>query len=482
MKIETKEQILSCLPFSKSMRPFFMVCLLFSAPFRLYAETTTGYAGDYLQYGAGARSLAMGGAFTAVADDASAEYWNPAAVAFAEEYQFLTMYAPFGLDSNLYYASVAFPMGPWGGLSASDVMLRSGGFQSRNDLNQAVGDGQSILHNAVSATYALPIKGLVSVGVKAKFLRQEVFSVSGDALGLDLGFYSRPVMGVSSGLSISQVNRPKITLREDPDVFRRNIRLGLAYRGRNDLFLVAVDVNKQEDQGAYYTSGLEVNPHPLLSLRGGWNQQNLVTAGVGLNFKYFKVDYAFSNSKDLGVDNKMSLTYRWGNVYRAKLSPQNVTEGAEAIYLEGLYNEVKFQTDVPGFKIKRWSMTIFDEEKQMVRELRGESRPPDKILWDVKDAGGKPAKRGKYHYTLKVQYKNDKVWIEKGRFKLDYRSEGAPNVEIQMRGEDEMSAPSAPAPTQAPEPAPALPAQEPAPDTDQEPPTPAPHDTAPEQP
>ena len=39
-----------------------------------------GEPGAFLQWGAGARSLGMGRAFLAVSDDASATYWNPAAM------------------------------------------------------------------------------------------------------------------------------------------------------------------------------------------------------------------------------------------------------------------------------------------------------------------------------------------------------------------------------------------------------------------
>ena len=40
------------------------------------------YAGDFMMIGAGVRSLGMGGAFCALADDGSAIYWNHADARF----------------------------------------------------------------------------------------------------------------------------------------------------------------------------------------------------------------------------------------------------------------------------------------------------------------------------------------------------------------------------------------------------------------
>ena len=57
-------------------------CALFflaiSFPAISYAVATGGQVTEFLSYGAGARSLAMGGAFVSIADDATATYWNPA--------------------------------------------------------------------------------------------------------------------------------------------------------------------------------------------------------------------------------------------------------------------------------------------------------------------------------------------------------------------------------------------------------------------
>jgi hypothetical protein len=408
--------------------------LLLSAAVPARAERTFGLAGDYLNYGAGARALAMGGAFTGLADDASAEYYNPAAVAFVDEYQLSSMFASFGLGTNLYYLSAAFPMGPWGAVAASDLMSSADGFQGRNDVNQVTQDNQSITQNAAALSYAYAFQDLWSAGVKAKFLREQMFSNSGDALGLDLSLYSRPIYGVSAGLSVANVNRPRITLIEDPDVFGRDVKFGVAYHAKRDFFIATLDVNKLEEQKMYYAAGLEINPYPILSLRAGWNQQNELTAGLGINFRILKVDYAFSNSSDFGAYNKISFTYRWGNVYQTGVKIQGLAKETDPIYVEGLYNEVKFKTSLPGFSMKGWSLVISDEEGKTVRELKGEARPPETVVWDMLDDAGKPVKRGKYRFSFKVVYKNDKSWVEKGRFRLDYKSENAPKVDIELNG------------------------------------------------
>ena len=51
------------------------------------------HAAEFLSHGVGARALGMGGAFVAVADDATATYWNPAGLTKVKKHSFSAMYS-----------------------------------------------------------------------------------------------------------------------------------------------------------------------------------------------------------------------------------------------------------------------------------------------------------------------------------------------------------------------------------------------------
>jgi len=383
------------------------------------ADNYYGMANDYLQYGAGARSLAMGGAYVALADEASGPYWNPAALTQIDEHQFLSMYAPFFEQTSYNFVSYVHPLGRRGTLGISDVLLHSGGYEEVHLTLGPTGSKQtSIYKNALILSYANRVYKDISVGGSLKLLHERVMKYSGNGQGIDLGILYEPLDELNIGLALQNVIQPKVTLRDD----------------------LTADINKLVDEKAYFCGGIEVAPweKPDSSLkrvdvRLGFNHLQSFTCGIGLKIKIFSMDYAF-NSHEMGNLHRFALTFSWGNIYKAGVSP---ILKAENVYgLDALTNELEFSTDIPSITVKKWTLEIKDEDEEVQRTFSGETRPPEIIRWDVCDEMGRPVKRGDYSYKFTIVYKNNRKWIDKGEIKLQSFSQEEMPIEMRVNGEE----------------------------------------------
>jgi hypothetical protein len=80
----------------------------------------TKYAGEFLKIQVGARALGMGGAFTAVADDATAPYWNPAGMVYLPYREVIPQHQEkFGSLANHDYLGGVWPLGGTAGHNAA---------------------------------------------------------------------------------------------------------------------------------------------------------------------------------------------------------------------------------------------------------------------------------------------------------------------------------------------------------------------------
>ena len=91
-----------------------------------------GQVGQFLTYGVGGRAMAMGGAYYAISDDASAAYWNPAGLAQLQRKELTTMQATLFQDTKLTYFSYAQPTKGGSVFSLSMTELSGSGFEAVN--------------------------------------------------------------------------------------------------------------------------------------------------------------------------------------------------------------------------------------------------------------------------------------------------------------------------------------------------------------
>jgi hypothetical protein len=99
---------------------------------RGFAEADAGHAGAFLDFAASARSLGMGGAHAAVADDASAVYWNPAGLSQLDRKDLVAMYSALYENTGFGSFNYAQPTVDAGTFGIGLVNLRSTSFDRRS--------------------------------------------------------------------------------------------------------------------------------------------------------------------------------------------------------------------------------------------------------------------------------------------------------------------------------------------------------------
>lgn len=285
-----------------------------SLPLGANAEGVGTTGAQFLKVGVGARGLAMGGAFSALADDASAPLWNPAGLAQAKR-SVTASYNSLFMDESQGYMGYAQPA--LGGTVAIGVdYLAVSNIETRAADTEAADSTITNGNMAVLASYARPevMKGL-ALGANVKFIRETLGSYfTYTAAAVDLGaLYNTPVDRLTAGFSVQNLGT-----KIGPDQLPVLIKTGAAYRALPTLTVAADGDWYPVDQRGYLDLGAELWLHPAFALRGGYKfgqaQDNLggatgISCGAGIKFNAFTLDYAFVPFGDLGNTQRVSMGY-----------------------------------------------------------------------------------------------------------------------------------------------------------------------------
>lgn len=272
----------------------------------------TGLA--FLKIGIGARSIAMGEAFSSLSDDGTAYIYNPARMNATEDGNVTVMFNKTMLDMTTNYVGAKFRLNKFGigiGLlktTVSDIEVRSNPGAPIEKFNADNFSG------GISLSYEV-YKNL-SVGLTTKLLYEKIYIDEASGFGMDFGAnYMINNFSFAAVLSnVGSMNALKNSETELPTSFR----LGASYVYRKDNFSVtgAVDGFKVLDGGNFHGHfGAEGGFKDFVFLRAGYMtgyENKGFTAGVGFKYKSLYLDYAFqTHSTGFGSGNSISLGYNF---------------------------------------------------------------------------------------------------------------------------------------------------------------------------
>ncbi len=274
-------------------------------------------------YGAGNRALALGGAYVAVADDASAAVWNPGGLGWVERREFQASHTNLiGLGFSEQYASCVLPSWRWGVAALTLRRFGVDGIEQRDGHNVLLDNDLSDQETELILAYGRRLGEAWSVGGAVKMQRQSLAGYAGAGYGLDLGLLCQPLKAfggtgegaesLTLGLAVRNAVEPGIRLDEEsvPDPIA--LRAGLAYGHPlgGGAVLAALDLEKTQDMDTRLHAGLELRFLSYLALRGGSND-GMLTAGSGIRWRDVTFDYMYEDNP-LGAVHRFGVAFAFG--------------------------------------------------------------------------------------------------------------------------------------------------------------------------
>jgi hypothetical protein len=259
---------------------------------------STGLA--FLKLGIGGRASALGEAYAAVADEATATYWNPAGLTFVNRPQLAFTHTEWIQDITSDFLAFVFPA--FGGAIGFSFNSNNVGGIERRVIPSDEPLGSVEAHDiAFGVSYGRAFNSSLSGGITVKYLYEKIFIESASGLALDFGVNFQPFENNMRFALVAQNIGSMGKLREESIDLPKTIRVGVAYlvevEALGGAILFAADGVRVSETDFRGNFGAEFQLKQVLAFRFGYqtgfDEKNLA-GGFGLNFKRYRLDYGYT--------------------------------------------------------------------------------------------------------------------------------------------------------------------------------------------
>src|SRR5437773_9598171 len=225
-----------------------------------YASSPGTTTGELLKIPVGTRAIGMGEAYTALADDSSALYWNPAGMSLTNQKEVTFMHS--SLMESVHYEHLAFVMpGDSFALGTNFSYLGYGDITGYDNTGNPTGDvnAYSYVFNGGISRVIIP---RLFLGVSGGLIHETLADATANTFAMNAGaLYALPghpwAGDYRLGVAVQNLG-PGLKFVNERDPLPRRVKLGAAAQGIKKLPLnLTADVTLPNDNDTYFSFGSE---------------------------------------------------------------------------------------------------------------------------------------------------------------------------------------------------------------------------------
>ncbi|MCJ7813288.1 PorV/PorQ family protein [bacterium] len=270
---------------------FFFILLIFQR--QVYGE---GFSS--LKLGGDARASALGMAYTAVSNDGSAGYWNPAGLALLRKQDFIFSIHRWMIDTRGEFVGFG-----WGGdntgIGVHILHTEVADFEYRIVPSPDPLFLFSIHELIAGVSYGRIVRNKISIGITFKLLYEKIFTEETIGLGADLGILWQVWEdGLRIGGVLQHVGKTTLLKNEDiPLPVTARFGLALPVRIFQNHSLFVLDGVKERGFPFHLHGGIEFGWWDRLFLRLGYQTEykiHNITGGMGVIWRQYRLNYSYT--------------------------------------------------------------------------------------------------------------------------------------------------------------------------------------------
>lgn len=307
---------------------FVLGLLVFTFPGFSQSAGTTVF--EFLKAHYSARGAAIANNMVAIKGDVNAMFYNPAGLSGTENAQWTLNYVNHLLDFQAGQLAFVNRYANLGNLGFGLLYFNYGDFQETDEFGQETGRSFNAADFALAASLSNTLGGGFDYGINLKFIYSSLESFNASGLAVDAGLlYTFPrIPDLYLGISLSNLGFMFDNYSEVREKMPLYLRIGFSKKlahlpllftaSLNDLTLTTENT---ADMLKRFTLGGEFDISEVIKFRIGYDNninQNVkplagknfggMSAGVGIYWKKFRFDYAFSSFGDLGSQNRLAVS------------------------------------------------------------------------------------------------------------------------------------------------------------------------------